>query len=96
DDEVKGCRDCLQDTFAADGIDPLMLQAASCFNIFMNVEYLPDGSWLSKPPVTNAGDYIELRAAMDCYWALSACVLPSAVEGSPTPLCVETYSRRAI
>ena len=41
------------------------------------------------------GDYIELRAEMDIYWVLSACVLPSANSGDPSPLLVETYSRRS-
>lgn len=93
DDNVMGCRDCLEDTFAKDDIDPRLLQAASCFNVFMNIEYLPDGSWLSKAPVTKAGDYIELIAQMDIYWALSACVLPSVNEGESSPLRVEMYAR---
>lgn len=91
-DTTKGCRDCLEDVFAENNIAPHFLQSTSCFNLFMNVEYLPDGSWSAKPPVTKAGDYIELRAEMDIFWALSACVLPSANRGNPSPLRIETYS----
>jgi len=95
EDNTKGCRDCLEEVLAKDDIDPHLLQSTSCFNVFMNVEYLPDGSWLGKPPITQAGDYIELRAEMDIYWALSACLLPSANSGDPSPLRVETYTRRS-
>ena len=92
DDTARGCRDCLEDTFADNNIAPHHLRSTSCFNLFMNVEYMPDGSWSAKPPVTKAGDYIELRAEMDIFWAMSACTLPSANSGHPSPLLVEIYA----
>ena len=92
-DTTKGCRDCLEESFADKGIAPHFLQSVSCLNLFMNVDYKPDGSWQSKPPVTKAGDYIELRAEMDIFWALSACALPSANSGDLSSLLVEIYSR---
>jgi len=40
----------------------------------MNIAVLPDGNSLdTRPTVTKAGDYITLRAEMDCYLAFSAC-----------------------
>lgn len=89
-DTRHGCRDCLEAALVENGIESYFLQSTSCFNIFMNVEYQEDGSWPAKPPVTKAGDYIELRAEMDIFWALSACIWPSAISGTPTPLRVET------
>ncbi len=90
DDTTKGCRDCLQDALEERQIDKQFLHAASCFNVFMNIDYLADGSWDSKPPITRPGDYIELRAEMDMIWALSVCVIPFAINRSdPTPLRVD-------
>ena len=89
-DATKGCRDCLEDALAERNIEKHFLHAASCFNLFMNIEYRPDGSWEAKPPVTGAGDYIELRAEMDMLWALSVCVIPSIINRpDPTPLRVD-------
>ena len=92
-DETKGCRDCLEETFAENGIPPHHLQSTSCFNVFMNVEYSPDGSWLTRPPVTKAGDYIELKAKMDIFWALSTCIFAPVNSGKPSPLRVEILSK---
>ena len=39
----------------------------------MNVAYEPDGSWVIRPPTSKAGDYIELKAEMDCLVAISNC-----------------------
>jgi uncharacterized protein YcgI (DUF1989 family) len=92
DDTKKGCRDYLEDAFSDNGIEPQLLQSTSCFNIFMNVEYNDDGSWPAKPPITKAGDYIEMRAEMDIFWALSVCTWPHVNSGDPSPLRIETYS----
>jgi uncharacterized protein YcgI (DUF1989 family) len=43
------------------------------FNVFMNVELRPDGSFTILPPSARKGDYIELRAEMDLLAAVSAC-----------------------
>jgi uncharacterized protein len=91
-DETKGCRDCLEDALAEYEIEPHFLQSVSCFNVFMNLEYLPDGSWETKKPVTKAGDYIDLRAEMDMLWAISVCAWPFVGDGSPSPLRIEIYN----
>lgn len=95
-DETKGCRDCLEDAFDERNIERHWLRATSCFNVFMNIEYLPDGSWNSRPPVSKAGDYIELRAEMDILWALSVCVIPFEInKRNPTALRVDTFGEQS-
>ena len=91
-DTTKGCRDCLEAALLENGIEPHFLQSTSCFNIFMNIKYNEDGTWPAQPPVTKAGDYIELRAEMDIFWALSVCIWPAVNSGDPSPLRIETFS----
>jgi uncharacterized protein YcgI (DUF1989 family) len=91
-DDQKGCRDTIEDAYKSQGIDPRLLQSVSCFNIFMNVDYAPDGRWLFAEPLTKPGDYIDLRAEMDLMWFVSVCFWPKVVNGEkPTPLSFETY-----
>ena len=42
-------------------------------NFFMNVAVRPDGSVTFAPPQTEAGDFVLLRAFMDCLVLFSAC-----------------------
>ena len=91
-DDQKGCRDLLEDALAEHGIEPHFLQSVSCFNVFMNLDYAPDGSWVAGLPLTKPGDYIDLRAEMDLLWAVSVCIWPAVNGGHPSPLRFETYS----
>ena len=43
------------------------------WNVFMNIPWEADGSLSLKPPVCKAGDYLLLRAEMDCIVAFSTC-----------------------
>ena len=43
------------------------------FNVFMVVDYFPDGAYRFRPPMIEAGDFIDLRARMDLLVAASAC-----------------------
>lgn len=43
------------------------------FNIFMKTGVKPDGRLFYKDPDVKKGDYMELRAEMDCLVSLSAC-----------------------
>ena len=43
------------------------------FNVFMNVDVRPDGSFVILPPKAMKGDYIDLRAEMNVLAAVSAC-----------------------
>ena len=45
----------------------------SPWNLFMNIPVQPDGSLSFEPPVSQPGDYVLLRAEMDCVIAFSAC-----------------------
>ncbi len=59
------------------------------FNIFMNIRVQPDGIALAtQPTVTRPGDYVTLRADMDCFVAFSACpqdLVPIQGVGDNTP-----------
>ena len=93
-DSERGCRDTLEDAFAEHDIEPHYLQSVSCFNVFMNVDYAPDGSWEIKEPLTEAGDYIDLRAEMDLMWAVSVCAWRDIVNGKKlTPMTFELYEK---
>ncbi|MFQ6028733.1 MAG: DUF1989 domain-containing protein [Dehalococcoidia bacterium] len=43
------------------------------WNLFMNIPVAPDGSLSFEPPVCRPGDYVLLRAEMDCVIVFSAC-----------------------
>lgn len=45
----------------------------TAFNIFMNVAVSPEGALSVLPPLSKAGDRIELRAEMDLVVGLTAC-----------------------
>ena len=89
EDNEMGCRDCLEEALESTGIDRRYLHMVSCFNVFMNVDYSPDGAWPTNPPVTTAGDYIEFQAEMDLTWSLSVCIWPFVNSGRPSPLRVD-------
>jgi hypothetical protein len=65
------CADNMADGLKRLGIDPPPPPAV--FNLFMNVPIGPTGRLELVPPVSKAGDYVVLRAEMDCIVALSAC-----------------------
>ena len=43
------------------------------FNVFMNVAVSPSGELDIRPPLSKAGDYVELRAEMDLIVGVTAC-----------------------
>ena len=86
-----GCRDRLLDEIKKHDMIPQHLREASCFNIFMNVAYDPDGKWEIRDPTTAAGDHIDLRAEMDMLWAVSICNDVWSNGGKPTPMHFEFY-----
>ncbi len=45
----------------------------TAFNIFMNVQFAPDGELTVAPPLSKAGDYILMKAKMDLIVGLTAC-----------------------
>lgn len=76
--ELLGCKDyhdnCSDNLMAA--MAELSLKPAEIpapLNLFMNIP-VSDGDKLSfNPPVSRPGDYVDLRAEMDCIVAFSAC-----------------------
>ena len=48
-------------------------QIPTTFNIFMNVEMSGSGELRVLPPLSKAGDYLEMRAEMDLVVGLTAC-----------------------
>jgi len=48
-------------------------QCPSPLNLWMNIPVDPEGNTQWGEPVSKAGDYVVLRAEMDCIVALSAC-----------------------
>lgn len=67
----RGCFGNLAEALAPYGIEPDMIPCA--FNIFMNVSVTGDGRLSVKPPVSQPGDFISLRAEMDLVIGLTAC-----------------------
>jgi uncharacterized protein YcgI (DUF1989 family) len=67
------CRHNLERAMAEHGLGSDLLEYDACFNVFMNLEYRPDGGFGIAAPRSTAGDHVELRAEMDCLLALSNC-----------------------
>mgnify|MGYP001199846330 CR=1 FL=1 len=84
----RNCHDNLHEGMAGLGVTLPHGNLAS-FNIFMNIQVQPDGLTLKTlPVVTRPGDYIVLRAEMDCFVAFSACpqdIVSIQGQGDNTP-----------
>ena len=65
------CTDNLAAALAELGLSPP--ETPSPWNLFMNIPVAADGSLSFEPPPCKPGDYILLRAEMDCVVAFSAC-----------------------
>ncbi len=65
------CTDNLAAALAELGLTPP--ETPSPWNLFMNIPVGTDGSFSFEPPVSGPGDYVALRAEMDCVVAFSAC-----------------------
>ena len=65
------CTDNLAAALAELGLTPP--ETPSPWNLFMNIPVAADGSLGFEPPVCSPGDYVVLRAEVDCVVAFSAC-----------------------
>ena len=65
------CTDNLASALAELGLTPP--ETPSPWNLFMNIPVKADGSLTFEPPRCKPGDYVLLRAEMDCVVAFSAC-----------------------
>jgi hypothetical protein len=68
---VRSCQENLAEALAPFGISGDDI--GDIYNVFMHVEYQPDGGFAIKVPQTKAGDFVELRAEMNIIAAISAC-----------------------
>ncbi len=65
------CTDNLAAALAELGLTPP--ETPSPWNLFMNIPVGAGGDLSFEPPVSSPGDYVLLRAEMDCVVAFSAC-----------------------
>ena len=65
------CTDNLAAALAELGLTPP--ETPSPWNLFMNIPVASDGTVSFETPVSRPGDYVTLRAEMDCVLAFSAC-----------------------
>lgn len=65
------CFENLHTNLASYGIKPDDVPTA--FNVFMNVQFKPDGTLTVEPPQSKAGDYLIIEAEMDLIVGLTAC-----------------------
>ncbi len=64
----------------------------TAFNIFMNVQFSPDGKLSVDPPTSKPGDYLLFEAQMDLIVALTACSAEDSNNGSFKPIHYEIVS----
>jgi len=66
------------------------------FTMFMNIEISPQGEISILPPLSKAGDYIELRAEMDLVVGVTACSAGKCNNFKWTPIDIELFSEDLI
>jgi uncharacterized protein YcgI (DUF1989 family) len=87
--ETHGCQQNLAAAIAPFGLDELYVHDP--LNLFMKTGIRPDGKPFHELPDARPGDYVELRAEMDCLVAISACPGMSS-GGQHYPLGIEIYA----
>ena len=81
----RGCFGNLTEALASYGIARDDIPCA--FNIFMNVPVDGESGRLTvQPPISRPGDFIRLRAEMDCIIGLTACAAYASNGGSFKPI----------
>ena len=91
--EIEGPHPNCLDNLAA-CLGPYGIQASripTAFNIFMNVLVSETGKLSVRPPLSKAGDYIDLRAEMDLIVGVSACSAGKCNNFRCTPVRIEIY-----
>ena len=61
----------------------------TAFNIFMNVQFAPNGKLTVLPPTSKAGDYVEFEALLDLIVGLTACSAEDSNGGTFKPIQYE-------
>jgi uncharacterized protein YcgI (DUF1989 family) len=92
---MRNCADNLTKAFKPHGIVREDFNFDCCFNVFMNLTFKPDGTMKLEEPLSKAGDYIDLRAEMDCLIAISNCPQDqNPCNGfNPTPLQIQVFGK---
>jgi len=92
---TRNCADNLTLAFKPYGIQREDFDFDCCFNIFMNLTFEPDGSMNLQEPLSKPGNYIDLKAEMDCIIAISNCPQDkNPCNGfHPTPLQIKVFTR---
>ncbi len=67
----RNCQDNLHEALGELGLTPP--EVPSPLNLFMNIPVGDNLALTQEPPLTRPGDYVTLRAEMDCVVAFSAC-----------------------
>ena len=83
------CLDNLSSALSQYGVKAFQIPTA--FNIFMNVEVSTSGKIMVKPPLSKAGDFIDLKAEMDLIIGITACAAGKCNNYHCTPIAVEIY-----
>ncbi len=78
------CFENLHENLRPFGIEPDDIPTA--FNIFMNVEFAPDGKLSVKPPKSEAGDFIIFEVLLDVVVGLTACSAEDSNGGTFKPI----------
>ena len=88
------CTDNLAAGLAELGLTPA--ETPSPWNLFMNIPVASDGTVSFEAPVSRPGDYVTLRAEMDCVLAFSACpqdIVPiNGVDFIPTEAHLQIFA----
>ncbi len=79
-DPHPSCFENLSNNLQCFGIQPDDIPTA--FNIFMNVNFAPDGKLSVDPPTSKAGDYVVFEALMDLIVGLTACSAENSNNGT--------------
>jgi uncharacterized protein YcgI (DUF1989 family) len=88
-DPHPNCLDNLAASLAPYGINASHIPTA--FNIFMNVAIGADGSVAVHPPLSKAGDYIDLQVRMNLIVGVTACSADKCNNFKCTPIRMEVY-----
>jgi uncharacterized protein len=75
----RNCRDNLTQAVAPYGLG--YLDIPEPVNLFQNTRPKADGTIDYQPAATQAGEYIALKALMDCLVAISACPFDQEIDG---------------
>jgi uncharacterized protein YcgI (DUF1989 family) len=85
------CLDNLASALSQYGVKAFQIPTA--FNIFMNVDVSISGKIRVRPPLSKAGDHIDLRAEMDLIVGVTACAAGKCNNYRCTPIAVEIYEK---